>query len=148
MTPIKWISMVVGTILAGAAMSTMAVEDRLQACRAMEDSLARLQCYDEIPVASGQETNTEVPQLIASFKGTGTKTTRPFVTTTPFIVRAKGGMGMSVMVQRPGEGPLAIAGMISIQGGDAEETYIDQPGRYTLDVMAFSPWTVEVYGDE
>lgn len=148
MTLFRWKTVIVGLVLAGTAMTTTAIEDHLLACRAVKDHLARLQCYDDIAVAGGQNNTSEIQKPIASFKGTGSKTTRPFTTTTPFIVRAKGGMGMSVMVQRPGEGPLAIAGMISIQGGDAEETYVDQPGRYTLEVMAFSPWTVEVYGEE
>ena len=156
----KWLTGIGGIMIACMSIGVMATEDFILKCRAVRDNLARLQCYDEIPIVYGRGIPLDVQKIItASFKGTGRKLTPPFTATKPFIVQAK---GRHLLV--------TIYSIIEVKGRDSDvmvtvdtiltgsegvgETYIEKPGRYKVNLFPYSitsptdPWVVAIYVDQ
>ncbi len=115
------------------------VSAQIAACRAETDSLKRLVCYDAI-VVDAAVPRSEPLGPIATYKGAGTATTRPFVAPGPFVVQAEGGGAiLMIMVQEPNS-----QFPVSTISGSPGETYVSKGGKYLLDVMAMGPWQAKV----
>ena len=140
------ISFLAASILAVLVVSSPAHADssgRIAECRAETDSLKRLICYDAIPIDDSTEAAGATPSgPIATFKGTGMTTTRPFEANGPIMVRVETDSFLSLEVKPP-NAQFGTA-HLSTDGSTPAELYVPKGGTYLLEVMAIGPWRATV----
>ncbi|WP_395664933.1 hypothetical protein [Methylocella sp.] len=110
---------------AGAATQDADVETlrgAFRACRAMADAAPRLACYDAL------QARLERP----TFQGRLSETTKPFVVSSPIVIRYQSDGPIFVMYLKDEKG--AVVQNLHLGGGGEASFPLATPGIYTLDV--------------
>jgi hypothetical protein len=120
----------------------------LSACRAITDAAARLSCYDALPVPSSDVKTKPAgaigDDVIATWTGTGTQTTRPFHADGSWEFQWKAGEGLfsaELHSARTGDYVKLLANQTGAGPGSA---YVPTGGDFYVEVTALGSWSAKV----
>ena len=131
----------------------------LAACHRLADANARLVCYDQMALADqlgaglagkAAPSGTPVlPEIIASYDGSGAQRTRPFVASGPWVLEyrvARAGGVFYVSVEDAKTGSPVEQFSLGAEGTSAA-SYMPRPGSYTLKINATGTWHIDIKPD-